>query len=202
VLRETVAPRPLARAPGGAVRAETEACPPRRSGADVARTARGNKAPSDSRPFNRWDGNRVLLPDVFEYGPLSHLPTRSFRPHSGRVLRRVRIGRRGDAGGSHPIGTISRGRSLEKQPLHRPSEPRCPALGPAATRVDGVLLAARLCCCSTRRRLQRSAVDQHDPPHRPAAGALDAGEHPSLRPVAAAQQVPPHLGQDVDCLVE
>jgi hypothetical protein len=24
----------------------------------------------------------------------------------------------------------------------------------------------------------------------------------SLRPVAAAQQVPPHLGQDVDCLVE
>ena len=78
-----------------------------------------------------------LLPDVSEYGPLPHLPARSFRPHSGRVFRRVRIGRRGDARGSHPIGTISRGRSLEKQPLHRPSEPRGPtALGPAATITD------------------------------------------------------------------
>ena len=75
-----------------------------------------------------------LPPDVSEYGSLPHLPARSFRPHQSWVFHRVRIGRRGDARGSHTTGTVGRGRSLERRPLRRPSEPRDPAaLGPAVS---------------------------------------------------------------------
>ena len=98
-------------------------------------------------------GQLGLLPDVSEYGPLPHLPARSFRPHHSRVFRRVRIGRRSDARGSHATGTVGRGRSLERRPLRHPSEPRGSApLGPVAGGVDGVLLAAYGCAAAQPER--------------------------------------------------
>src|ERR1700761_8631016 len=84
--------------------------------------------------------NLALLPDVSEHGPLPHLPTRSGRSHHSRVFYRLRIGRRGAAHGSHALGAVSRGRSLEKRRMPCPLEPRVP-LGPAAARVAGIRLA-------------------------------------------------------------
>jgi len=76
-------------------------------------------------------------PDVSKHGPLPHLPARSFQPHRSRVFRRVWIGCRGGARGSHTAGTVGRGRSLERRPPRRPSKPRGPApLGPAAEGVE------------------------------------------------------------------
>jgi Resolvase, N terminal domain len=95
-----------------------------------------------------------------KHGPLSHLPARSFRPHHGRVFRRVRIGHRGDARGSHTPGTVSRGRSLEEQQLHRPPErPGSAALGPVAGRLDGVQLAGDVLMVTRLDRLARSTRD-------------------------------------------
>jgi hypothetical protein len=41
------------------------------------------------------------------------LRAQPFRPHNRRLFRRVRIGRRGDARGSHTLGTGNRARGLE-----------------------------------------------------------------------------------------
>jgi hypothetical protein len=99
--------------------------------------------PSRATSHRNYDGgNPSCLRTFRKYGPLPHLSARSFRPHHGRVFRRVRIGCRGDARGPHTAGTVSRGRSLEKRQLPCPSEPRGPAaLGPGAERMGGVSLA-------------------------------------------------------------
>jgi hypothetical protein len=94
-----------------------------------------------------WDlpqaGNALVgFSSVFDHEGDPDVPVVAVRPHHGRVFRRVRIGRRGAARGSHTLGTVSRGRSLEKRQLPRPSEPRGPAaLGPTAERMAGVPLA-------------------------------------------------------------
>jgi hypothetical protein len=67
-------------------------------------------------------GNRGCGRTFPSHGPLPNLPARPLRPHHGRVFRRVRIGHRGDARGSHTPGTFSRGRSLEKLQPPCPSE--------------------------------------------------------------------------------
>ncbi len=99
--------------------------------------------PSRATSHRNYDGGNPSCRRTFRKdGPLPHLSARSFRPHHGRVFRRVRIGCRGDARGPHTAGTVSRGRSLEKRQLPCPSELRGPAaLGPGAERVDGVSLA-------------------------------------------------------------
>ena len=99
--------------------------------------------PSWATSHRNYDGGNPSCRLTFrKYGPLPHLSARSFRPHHGRVFRRVRIGCRGDARGPRTAGTVSRGRSQEKRQLPCPSEFRGPAaLGPGAERVDGDSLA-------------------------------------------------------------
>ena len=79
--------------------------------------------PAASRPSANLElflGKPRLRPNVSKHGPLPNLSARPFLLHHGRVFRRVRIGRRGDARGSHTPGTFSRGRSLEKAPTALP----------------------------------------------------------------------------------